>query len=126
MNINEKLFDFIKSSPSCFHAITNVAEKLEKAGAKRLVESQKWEIKRGETCFVTRNGSSLIAVRIPEKIDGGFMVTASHSDSPTFGRGKSACQNRKRHKIEISFDRTAAAHPPCGDPYAESEQRTCI
>ena len=84
MNVNEKLFDFIKSSPSCFHAIANVAEKLEKAGAKRLVESQKWEIKRGETCFVTRNGSSLIAVRIPEEIDGGFMVTASHSDSPTF------------------------------------------
>ena len=84
MNVNERLFDFIKSSPSCFHAITNVAEKLEKAGAKRLVESQKWEIKRGETCFATRNGSSLIAVRIPEEIDGGFMVTASHSDSPTF------------------------------------------
>ena len=84
MNRNEQLFDFIKSSPSCFHAIKNVSDALEKSGAKQLSEFQKWNVKRGETCFVTRNGSSLVAVRIPEEIDGGFMVTASHSDSPTF------------------------------------------
>lgn len=84
MNINEKLFEFIKSSPSCFHAVKNIAERLENLGAKRLSENKKWEIKRGETCFVTRNNSSLIAVRIPDEIDGGFMVTAAHSDSPTF------------------------------------------
>ena len=66
MNINEKLFEFIKSSPSCFHAVKNIAEMLEKHGAKRLSENKKWEIKRGETCFVTRNSSSLISVRIPD------------------------------------------------------------
>ncbi len=84
MNTNEKLFEFIKSSPSCFHAIKNVSDQLEACGAKQLYESRKWDIKRGETCFVTRNGSSLIAVKIPKEIDGGFMITASHSDSPTF------------------------------------------
>ena len=84
MNTNEKLFEFIKSSPSCFHAVKNISERLENLGAKRLSENKKWEIKRGETCFVTRNNSSLIAVRIPDEIDGGFMVTAAHSDSPTF------------------------------------------
>lgn len=84
MNTNEKLFEFIKSSPSCFHAVKNIAERLENLGAKRLSENKKWEIKRGKTCFVTRNNSSLIAVRIPDEIDGGFMVTAAHSDSPTF------------------------------------------
>lgn len=84
MNINEELFDFIKSSPSPFHAVTNIANRLEASGAKRLCEGDKWNVKCGETYFVTRNNSSIIAVKIPEKIQGGFMITAAHSDSPTF------------------------------------------
>ncbi|MGN1128941.1 MAG: M18 family aminopeptidase, partial [Candidatus Flemingiibacterium sp.] len=84
MNTNEKLFEFIKSSPSCFHAIDNISKKLEAEGAVRLCESSRWNISRGKTYFTARNGSSMIAFRIPEEIDGGFMIAAAHSDSPTF------------------------------------------
>lgn len=84
LNTNEKLFEFIKSSPSCFHAIDNISKKLEAEGAVRLCENSRWNISRGKTYFTTRNGSSMIAFRIPEEIDGGFMIAAAHSDSPTF------------------------------------------
>ena len=34
--------------------------------------------------FVTRNGSSLIAFRVPAGEIAGFMMTAAHGDSPAF------------------------------------------
>ena len=87
MNNNEtsqQLLDFIRKSPSCFHAINNIGEKLKNAGFIELFEQDEWPVKPGMCGYVTRNSSSLIAFRIPEDWRGGFMITASHSDSPTF------------------------------------------
>lgn len=84
MDKNLQLFEFIKNSPSCFHAVKNIADELENSGATRLFENKPWKLEHGKCYFVTRNASSIIAFRIPKHIDGGFMVAASHSDSPTF------------------------------------------
>ena len=79
-----RLLDFIRSSPSCYHAIDNIRRKLIEKGYIELSEGDDWSVEVGGKYFVTRNSSSIIAFRIPERVVGGFMVVASHSDSPTF------------------------------------------
>ena len=85
MNYTENLLGFIEKSPSCFHAVTNIASELRGDGYTELFEYEKWELVPGEKYFVTRNNSSIIAFIIPPKMSKPkFMIVASHSDSPTF------------------------------------------
>lgn len=83
-NTNKKLFDFIAHSPSCFHSAASVAARLEENGFTALAESAAWEIVPGGKYYVMRNQSSIIAFRVPAAAPTGFMICASHSDSPTF------------------------------------------
>lgn len=81
----EGLFDFINASPSAFHAVNNISKKLLTAGFTALSEGEKWELNCGGKYFVTRNSSSIIAFVIPENLKSTkFMITAAHSDSPSF------------------------------------------
>ncbi len=80
--MNKKLFDYIASSPTAYHACAHTAEILKNAGYKELCEGDEWKIKSGRGYFVRRNGSSLIAFRVPATEATGFMITASHGDSP--------------------------------------------
>ena len=83
-NTNEKLFDFIKKSPSAFHAVGTAARALEDAGAVRLFEGGKWKLERGKKYFTVKNGSSLIAFYVPDSHPKSYMISAAHSDSPSF------------------------------------------
>ena len=80
---NRKLLEFIDKSPSCFHAVENLAALLEDAGCTRLFENQPWRLEAGKRYFVLRNGSSLLAFSVPQRF-GGMQIVAAHSDSPTF------------------------------------------
>lgn len=84
MNYNQQLFDYIKSSPSCFHAITNAANTLEAAGFNRLYEKDSWNLQPGGKYYITSNTSSIVAFVIPNEEFKGFHMVASHSDFPTF------------------------------------------
>ncbi len=84
MSVNQKLFDFIAASPSCFHVIRSAAARLEECGFTALTEAQDWDLIPGGKYYVTRNQSSILAFAIPEDKPAGFMMCASHSDSPTF------------------------------------------
>lgn len=78
------LLTFIDQSPSPFHAVDTIAKTLSAAGYARLSESSPWQLAPGGKYFVTRNGSSLLAFRIPRADFTGFLFSASHSDAPTF------------------------------------------
>lgn len=78
------LLTFIAESPSRFHAVDNLGRELEEAGYTRLSEARTWALETGGKYYVTRNGSALIAFRIPKADFTGFMISASHSDAPTF------------------------------------------
>lgn len=78
----ENLFRFIESSPTAFHAVDVMRRLLEKAGYNSLLEGEKWKLRKGGKYYVSRNGSSLIAFRIPPADFRGFQIMASHSDSP--------------------------------------------
>ena len=85
--INTALLDFLDRSPVAFYAVKNMSEELEKAGFRRLRESAHWELAAGGAYYVTRNGSAVIAFRIPEVKPAeiaGFQIMASHCDSPVF------------------------------------------
>ncbi len=82
--INEDLLDFLEACPTSFHVISSVRGTLEAAGYTELFESARWNLLPGGKYFVTRGESSILAFRIPAHDFGGFMIAASHSDSPSF------------------------------------------
>lgn len=83
--VSKDLCTFIKKSPSCFHAVAEIAEELKAAGYVQLLESSNWTLEQGGKYFVTRNGSSVIAFHVGTQLDNySFHIAASHSDSPTF------------------------------------------
>ena len=82
---SREVLDFIKQSPSCFHAVAQMATILDKAGYQRLRECESWQLVRGGKYYTTRNGSSIIAFHVGQELDNyHFQITASHSDSPSY------------------------------------------
>lgn len=78
------LLDFIDRSPSPYHAVENLRLELEAQGYDRLEEGRPWALSPGGKYYLVRNGSSLLAFRVPRADFTGFMISASHSDAPTF------------------------------------------
>lgn len=80
----EKLLDFIKNSPTSFHAAEEMKRRFEAAGFCQLREEEPWQLKSGGKYFVIRNHSAFIGFSIPESDVWKFHIMASHSDSPSF------------------------------------------
>lgn len=81
----DALIAFLNASPTPFHAVETAAAQLRAAGAVELDERAPWTLKAGQTAFVTRNGSSLVAFRIPDDDASArirFRIAAAHTDSP--------------------------------------------
>ncbi len=80
------LIDFIKSSPTPFHAVQTMAEMLDKNGFKRLEEGESWSISakpEAERFYVTRNDSSIIAFQLNRSlVENGMRMVGAHTDSP--------------------------------------------
>ena len=85
------LLDFIERSPMSFAAVETAQSMLEAQGFVRLSFQSVWSLTPGGKYYVTRNGSSLIAFIVPENPNPGFMIAASHSDSPSF-KLKNECE----------------------------------
>ncbi len=93
----EKLIDFIRKSPTAFHAVENIGGILEKNEFERLEEAGNWTLKPGGCYYLTRNLSSVIAFRIPQKKARQILISASHTDSPMF--------KLKSNYESVAFDR---------------------
>ena len=78
------LLHFLDQSPSRFHAVDCLRRELEGAGYTPLSEGRGWSIVPGGKYYAVRGGSALIAFRLPADPPRGFMISASHSDSPSF------------------------------------------
>lgn len=79
-----ELLDFIKNSPTSFHAAEKMKRRFEEAGFCELKEVEHWDLKSGGKYFVIRNHSAFIGFSIPEADVWKFHIMASHSDSPSF------------------------------------------
>ena len=80
----QALTRFLDNSPSVYHAVENVRIELENAGYTRLSEGESWNLSAGGKYYLTRGGSAVLAFRVPQEAPQGFMMSASHSDRPTF------------------------------------------
>lgn len=80
----KEMFDYINKSVSPFHAVYEAEKILESKGFEKLEEMKEWDLKKGMRYYVTRNQSSIIAFTTPENELNNFLMTASHSDSPSF------------------------------------------
>ena len=101
----EELFSFIESSPSAFHAVETMRQELENAGYHQLLESESWVLHRGGKYYVIRNGSSIIAFRIPAKGFVGYQIVASHSDSPSFKIKENPEMEAEGHYVKLNVEK---------------------
>lgn len=82
--LNQGLIDFLKASPTPFHATASLAQRLEAAGFQRLDERQSWAVEAGGRYYVTRNDSSIIAIQLGRRpvLEAGLRMVGAHTDSP--------------------------------------------
>ena len=80
----KNLQNFLDASHSSYHAAANLAAMLTEAGYTRLSEKEEWDLVPGGKYFLARGGTAVMAFRIPEGEITGFMMSAAHSDRPTF------------------------------------------
>ena len=78
------LMEFLDNAPSVYHAIEYLKNTLENRGYARLSESENWSLTPGGKYYLIRGGSAVIAFRVPGGTPKGFLMSASHSDRPTF------------------------------------------
>ena len=78
------LCEYLNGARSVYHAAAGIACQLEKAGYTRLEEAKAWDVVPGGKYYVVRGGTAVIAFRIPEGSPKGFLLSASHSDRPSF------------------------------------------
>ncbi|HEY6093588.1 MAG TPA: M18 family aminopeptidase [Gallionellaceae bacterium] len=80
----QDLLQFIDASPSPWHAVHTIEQRLQAQGHTRLEETQRWKLEQGKGYYVVRGGASLIAFRVGQQAltDSGFRMIGAHTDSP--------------------------------------------
>jgi len=79
-----ELCSFIASSPTPFHAVRQMAQRLEAAGFVHWRDDQSWSLQAGGRYYFTRNDSSLVALQLGNTVlaDTGLRMVGAHTDSP--------------------------------------------
>ena len=76
--------DFLQKSPTAYHAVENMAKIFADKGFLQLSEGKDWKLEAGKGYYLTKNQSTILAFRIPQKTPEQLLLSASHTDSPTF------------------------------------------
>ena len=81
MDSKNGLFEFITKAVTPYHAVEEIKQRLTECGFNEISEKDSAAFST-DCCFVVRD-SSIIAIK-GSSLDGGFMICASHNDTPTF------------------------------------------
>lgn len=103
--ITKQLFQFIEHSPSCYHVIDTMKKELTASRYEELFEYECWQLKAGGKYYVTRGDSSIIAFSLPQILNGGFHITASHSDSPAFKLKEHAEMDSENNYVKLNTEK---------------------
>ena len=76
--------NFLDASHSVYHAVAYLETVLKEAGYTCLREQDAWDLVPGGKYYLTRGGSAVLAFRVPAVDPKGFVISAAHSDRPTF------------------------------------------
>ncbi len=81
----QDLLNFIDASPSPWHAVNTVEQRLISLGFISLHETQAWQLKPGNSYYVIRGGASIIAFKVGNQnlTNSGFRMIGAHTDSPS-------------------------------------------
>lgn len=80
----EALREYLDGAHSVYHAVAGLVEALAGAGYTCLPESEDWCLQPGGKYYLTRGSSAVMAFRVPGAAPKGFVMSASHTDRPTF------------------------------------------
>jgi aspartyl aminopeptidase len=85
MELARDLLQFVAAGPSPYHAVAEMARRLEGSGFTRLDERAAWTLRAGDARYVIRDGGSIIAMRVGRQApsDAGVRLIGAHTDSPT-------------------------------------------
>ncbi|TGY42273.1 M18 family aminopeptidase [Clostridium sartagoforme] len=80
------LIDFLYTSPTAYHSVKTVKERLDSNGFSEVKESDKWDLQKDGKYYVIKNDSALIAFTVGngELEEDGFKLIGAHTDSPGF------------------------------------------
>ena len=76
--------EYLNHSHSAYHAQANLVEILKEQGYTQLEEAAQWSLIPGGKYYVCRGGATVIAFRIPVSAPQGFLISAAHTDRPSF------------------------------------------
>ncbi|MFO7857543.1 MAG: M18 family aminopeptidase [Ectothiorhodospiraceae bacterium] len=76
----------IDASPSPWHAVATMVERLEKAGFRPLDERETWDLQPDTGYYIVRGGGTLVALITGSRPapETGFRILGAHTDSPGF------------------------------------------
>ncbi|MCC5885773.1 MAG: M18 family aminopeptidase [Gammaproteobacteria bacterium] len=78
-----RLLRYLDQSMTPFHAVENLARRLDAAGYRRLQEHEDWDLAPQQCVYVVRNGGSLVALRTGKNcLRQGLRMVGAHTDSP--------------------------------------------
>ncbi len=80
-HILEDLKSFLDNSPTSYHAVRQIADRLALCDFHPLHEKDEWKLEKGKRYFVTRGGA-LCSFVIPSSMPKNILVLGSHTDSP--------------------------------------------
>lgn len=85
-DLGRDLRSFLDAGPSPQHAVAEMARRLDAAQSTRLDERDHWHVAAGQSSYVVRDGSSIVAFRIGSRPlpEAGATIFGAHTDSPTF------------------------------------------
>ena len=79
-DFNDAFLGFLDASPTPFHAVLNMAGMLENAGFISLDEKQNFDLVVGQSYYIIRADSSIIAFNYSEGFE--YILVGAHTDSP--------------------------------------------
>lgn len=97
----DDLFEFLQEGVTPYHAAATAAAWLDAAGFTRLEEADYWNLEPGKGYYISRNGSAVVAWRIPDHAIGGWRITASHSDAPGWKIKSDAVTNDGCRRLSV-------------------------
>ena len=83
---NNELLDFIKQSPSPFHAVEYGSKMLKNANFTELALNDNWDLKPNSAYFINQYGTTLIAFTTGCSINSNTAIRMAnaHTDQPCF------------------------------------------
>jgi aspartyl aminopeptidase len=80
----QDLLNFIDASPSPWHAVHSIEQRLLAQGFSELQEAERWKLQTGGRYYVVRGGASIIAFKLGSQslAESGFRMIGAHTDSP--------------------------------------------